>query len=142
MTTLTLTHPQDRITSTLLTAKSTHSLTFASLAQLLKRDEVAVAGIFYGAVHPSPEDIDILSEALRLDATQLRAQFAERGYPSRGVGVEMPPKDPLIYRLYEIVQTYGWSYKAVLNEIFGDGIVSASEYFHMEGEKGDREADG
>lgn len=37
----------------------------------------------------------------------------------------MPPKDPLIYRLYEIVQNYGYSFKAVLNEKFGDGIMSA-----------------
>lgn len=37
----------------------------------------------------------------------------------------MPPKEPLIYRLYEIVMNYGYAYKAVLNEKFGDGIMSA-----------------
>jgi cyanate lyase len=37
----------------------------------------------------------------------------------------MPPKEPLIYRLYEIVQNYGYAYKAVINEKFGDGIMSA-----------------
>lgn len=37
----------------------------------------------------------------------------------------MPPTEPLIYRLYEIVQNYGYAYKAVLNEKFGDGIMSA-----------------
>jgi cyanate lyase len=37
----------------------------------------------------------------------------------------MPPVEPLIYRLYEIVQNYGYAYKAVLNEKFGDGIMSA-----------------
>lgn len=36
----------------------------------------------------------------------------------------MPPKEPLIYRLYEIVQNYGYAYKAVMNEKFGDGIMS------------------
>jgi cyanate lyase len=40
----------------------------------------------------------------------------------------MPPKDPLIYRLYEIVQNYGYAYKAVLNEKFGDGIMSAISF--------------
>lgn len=39
--------------------------------------------------------------------------------------MEMPPKEPLIYRLYEIVQNYGYAYKAVMNEKFGDGIMSA-----------------
>lgn len=37
----------------------------------------------------------------------------------------MPPKEPLMYRLYEIVQNYGYAYKAVINEKFGDGIMSA-----------------
>ena len=37
----------------------------------------------------------------------------------------MPPVEPLIYRLYEIVQNYGYAYKAVMNEKFGDGIMSA-----------------
>lgn len=40
----------------------------------------------------------------------------------------MPPVEPLIYRLYEIVQNYGYAYKAVLNEKFGDGIMSAISF--------------
>jgi cyanate lyase len=40
----------------------------------------------------------------------------------------MPPTEPLIYRLYEIVQNYGYAYKAVLNEKFGDGIMSAISF--------------
>lgn len=46
-------------------------------------------------------------------------------YPDRGRSGPMPPVEPLIYRLYEIVQNYGYSYKAVINEKFGDGIMSA-----------------
>jgi cyanate lyase len=47
------------------------------------------------------------------------------GFPDRGRSGPMPPVEPLIYRLYEIVQNYGYAYKAVLNEKFGDGIMSA-----------------
>ncbi|RPA79844.1 Cyanase C-terminal domain-containing protein [Ascobolus immersus RN42] len=120
----------DPLTLTLLTAKTHLNTTFSSLASALGRDEVAVAGIFYGAVSASPADINALAEALQLDRDQLQKDFNSRyvvpgGFPSRGVGVEMPPKEPLIYRLYEIVMNYGWAYKAVLNEMFGDGIVSA-----------------
>lgn len=43
--------------------------------------------------------------------------------PDRGRSMEMPPREPLMYRLYEIVQNYGYAYKAVLNEHFGDGIM-------------------
>ena len=48
--------------------------------------------------------------------------------PDRGRTMEMPPREPLIYRLYEIVQNYGYAYKAVLNEKFGDGIMSAISF--------------
>lgn len=33
-----------------------------------------------------------------------------------------------MYRLFEIVQNYGYAYKAVLNEKFGDGIMSAISF--------------
>ena len=42
--------------------------------------------------------------------------------------MDMPPKEPLIYRLYEIVQNYGYAYKAIMNEKFGDGIMSAISF--------------
>jgi cyanate lyase len=48
--------------------------------------------------------------------------------PDRGRSVPMPPKEPLIYRLYEVVQNYGYAYKAILNEKFGDGIMSAISF--------------
>jgi len=53
--------------------------------------------------------------------------------PMRGAGVPMPPTDPLIYRFYE---------KALIEEEFGDGIMSAID-FDMQMErlpnpKGDR----
>jgi cyanate lyase len=54
---------------------------------------------------------------------QLQGQLS--GFPDRGHTVDLPPKEPLIYRLFEIVQNYGYAYKAVLNEKFGDGIMSA-----------------
>ena len=50
------------------------------------------------------------------------------GFPFRGHTMDMPPKEPLIYRLYEIVQNYGFAYKAILNEKFGDGIMSAISF--------------
>jgi len=57
------------------------------------------------------------------------------GFPDRGKSIEMPPREPLIYRLYEIVQNYGYAYKAVLNEKFGDGIMSAISFStHVEKE--------
>ncbi|KAH0602522.1 uncharacterized protein H6S33_008603 [Morchella sextelata] len=116
--------PNTPTASSLLFAKKKESqLTFADLGQILGRDEVAVAAIFYGQARADEDDIRKLSKALGLYESVLQAELG--GCPFRGSTVEMPPREPLIYRLYEIVQTYGQAYKAVLNEKFGDGIMSA-----------------
>jgi len=48
--------------------------------------------------------------------------------PHRGAGAVMPPTDPLIYRFYELVQNYGSTWKALIEEEFGDGIMSAIDF--------------
>lgn len=48
--------------------------------------------------------------------------------PVRGEGVVMPPTDPLIYRFYELVQNYGMTWKELIHEEFGDGIMSAIDF--------------
>ena len=40
----------------------------------------------------------------------------------------MIPTDPLIYRFYEIMQVYGMPLKDVIQEKFGDGIMSAIDF--------------
>jgi cyanate lyase len=49
-------------------------------------------------------------------------------------GSEMPPTDPLIYRFYELVMINGPAWKELIQEEFGDGIMSAID-FDMEMER-------
>ena len=49
-------------------------------------------------------------------------------------GAQMPPTDPLIYRFYEMVMVNGPAWKALIEEEFGDGIMSAID-FDMEIER-------
>jgi cyanate lyase len=55
---------------------------------------------------------------------------------------EAIPQDPLIYRLYEVVGVYGPTLKEVIQEKFGDGIMSAIDFSMSvekeENPKGDR----
>ena len=57
-------------------------------------------------------------------------------------GTAMPPTDPLIYRFYEMVMVNGPAWKALIEEEFGDGIMSAIDFDftfeRMTHEKGDR----
>ena len=48
--------------------------------------------------------------------------------PMRGAGTPMPPSDPLIYRFYELVMINGPAWKALIEEEFGDGIMSAIDF--------------
>ncbi len=62
--------------------------------------------------------------------------------PMRGADIPMPPTDPLIYRFYELIMINGPAWKALIEEEFGDGIMSAIDFdFTMErlpDPKGDR----
>ena len=48
--------------------------------------------------------------------------------PYRGSLPTAAPTDPLIYRFYELVQVYGTSWKELIQEEFGDGIMSAIDF--------------
>ena len=62
--------------------------------------------------------------------------------PYKGSLPTAVPTDPLIYRFYELVSVYGTTFKELIHEEFGDGIMSAID-FHMDlkrepHDKGDR----
>jgi cyanate lyase len=46
--------------------------------------------------------------------------------PTRGG--PMPPTDPLLYRFFELVMVNGPALKALIEEEFGDGIMSAIDF--------------
>ncbi|NQU60380.1 MAG: cyanase [Rhodospirillales bacterium] len=62
--------------------------------------------------------------------------------PYRGSLDTQVPTDPLIYRFYEITQIFGTTMKALIEEEFGDGIMSAIDFTininRKEDPKGDR----
>ncbi len=48
--------------------------------------------------------------------------------PYKGSLPTSVPTDPLIYRFYELVSVYGSTFKALIHEEFGDGIMSAIDF--------------
>jgi cyanate lyase len=112
------------ITQTLLKAKKDRGLSFADLEKILGRDEVWIASVFYRQASASPEEAKLLVEALGLDSNYIQ-HLTE--YPVKGLG-PIVPTDPLIYRFYEIMQVYGFPLKEIIQEKFGDGIMSAIDF--------------
>ncbi|MHB8353803.1 MAG: cyanase [Burkholderiales bacterium] len=48
--------------------------------------------------------------------------------PYKGSLPTVVPTDPLIYRFYELVSVYGTTFKELIHEEFGDGIMSAIDF--------------
>lgn len=108
-----------------MAAKKAKGISFAQLEQSLGRDEVWIASLFHGQATASPEEAAQLAEILGLDAT---TTAAIQDYPTKGSLDPVIPTDPLIYRFYEIMQVYGMPLKDVIQEKFGDGIMSAIDF--------------
>jgi cyanate lyase len=63
--------------------------------------------------------------------TEVEARLLQE-VPYRGTFTS-PPTDPLVYRFYELVNIFGTSWKELIQEEFGDGIMSAIDFdFEME----------
>jgi cyanate lyase len=112
------------VTEKLLAAKKQKGLSFLDLEKMIGRDEIWIAALIYRQATASQEEAEKLVSALGLEA-----KFAEAltEFPTKGLG-PVVPTDPLVYRFYEIIQVYGMPLKAVIQEKFGDGIMSAIDF--------------
>jgi cyanate lyase len=112
-------------TELVLDAKLRRAMSFEELARVAGRNEVWVATALLGQATMSPEEARAVTAALGLDG-DVAAALAQ--IPSRGAFQGEVPVDPLLYRLFEIIQVFGPAVKAVINERFGDGIMSAIDF--------------
>ncbi|WWD21937.1 cyanate hydratase [Kwoniella shandongensis] len=152
----------------LLAAKTASNLTFAEIAKAVHKPEVWTTALFYGQATTDEPTAKALFEFLGGDkflqsynddysedgkrgmtATKLVGALSGKGEGNMGVTgmvtrggtFEMPPKDPVLYRLYEVLVVYGYSYKALIQEKFGDGIMSAINFRTSLERKPDPEGD-
>ena len=130
---------QETVTATLMAAKKAKGMSFADLEAALGLDEVWIASLFYGQATASEQEAGKLADLLSLDPA---ITSALQEYPTKGGLDPVVPTDPLIYRFYEIMQVYGMPLKDVIQEHFGDGIMSAIDFTldvdKIEDPKGDR----
>ena len=124
---------QSRFSELLLKAKEDKGLSFADLGKLIGRSEMWMAALFYGQGQATAGEAKKIVSRLGLVRDKKAAQSFLTAFPSKGLG-PVVPTDPLIYRLYEIMQVYGFPFKSIVHEKFGDGIMSAID-FTMDVEK-------
>jgi cyanate lyase len=126
-------------TERILTAKKQKGLTFEAIARAVGRHKVWVTSALLGQSTMSAEEAQKAVALLDL-GPDVAAALQEM--PTKGsVGMTVPV-DPLIYRFHEITQVYGTTIKAIIHDMFGDGIMSAIDFTldiqKQEDPKGDR----
>ena len=121
---------KETMTDTIIAVKQGKGLTWESMGADLDMSPVWLASACLGMNSAPKEKAMAISEYLGLDSEVCKALEA---FPTK-VWDQAVPTDPLIYRLYEIVGVYGETLKEVIQEKFGDGIMSAID-FSMEVDK-------
>ncbi len=112
-------------TEIILEAKKAKGVTFQELADGVGRHVVWTTAAIMGQATMDPGEAERLTSALGL-GPDVGASLQQ--VPTKGSLEATVPVDPLIYRLHEITQVYGTTIKAVIHEMFGDGIMSAIDF--------------
>ena len=118
-------------TTQILAAKKAKGMTFEAIAEAVGRDKVWVTAAIMGQASMSADEATKAAQVLGLGPD---IADALQEIPMKGSLDSTVPVDPLIYRFHEITQVYGTTMKAIIHEMFGDGIMSAID-FNMEVEK-------
>jgi cyanate lyase len=118
-------------TEKILVARRAKGLSFEQIAATVGRHKVWCTSALLGQQSMSAEEAQRIVDLLGLDQEVARAL---QECPHKGSLHEAVPIDPLIYRFHEITQVYGTTIKALIHEMFGDGIMSAID-FEMDIEK-------
>ena len=119
------------MTAAILDAKHSNHLTWAALAKAAGLSEVFTTSACLGENALPQESASRVAGALGLgpEIADALAAFANKGEAAPAVS-----KEPLQYRFQEIIYVYGETLKALIEEKFGPGIMSAID-FTMDVEK-------
>jgi cyanate lyase len=114
-----------QLTALILEAKKKHGLTWAALAAAAGLSEVYTTSACLGENALPADAAARVATALELDpdVAEALAEFANKGEAASTVS-----KEPLQYRFQEIIYVYGPTLKALIEEKFGPGIMSAIDF--------------
>jgi len=114
-------------------------ITYQTIAGTIGKSLVWTTLALHGQAVMAEEEAVKVGRLLGLNNAQVQSL---QEIPLRGSLEQVPPTDPTQYRFYELLQVYGSTLKAVINEKFGDGIMSAIDFTmdidRVENPNGDR----
>jgi cyanate lyase len=106
-------------------AKKRRGWTWSEVAERLGHSPVWTCAACLGQMSMLPETAEKAGVLFDLSADEVELL---QEAPYRGSLPTEVPTDPLIYRFYELVSVYGTTWKELIHEEFGDGIMSAIDF--------------
>jgi len=120
---------RDDLTRKILAAKRAKCLTWKTIVtEIGGGTAVYLTAALMGQMKLRPEQAERAAKLFGLGKDE-KTMLQE--IPYRGSLPSVVPTDPLIYRFYELVQVYGTTWKELIQEEFGDGIMSAIDFDMM-----------
>ena len=116
---------REQVTDMIVEAKVAKGLKWADVAAKVGLSKEWVTAACLGQMTLSAEQAATIVEIFGLPAEA--GQWLQE-VPYKGSLRTAVPTDPLIYRFYELVSVYGTTFKALIHEEFGDGIMSAIDF--------------
>jgi len=113
------------VTEKIIAAKIGKGLKWADIAARVGLSKEWVTAACLGQMTLSVEQAAVLGGLFDLTEDERRWLCV---VPYKGSLPTSIPTDPLIYRFYELVAVYGSTFKELIHEEFGDGIMSAIDF--------------
>ena len=113
------------VTEKIITTKVSKGIKWADVATSVGLSKEWVTAACLGQMTLTAQQAATVGEIFDLTAEE---QKWLQVVPYKGSLPTAVPTDPLIYRFYELVSVYGTTFKELIHEEFGDGIMSAIDF--------------
>jgi cyanate lyase len=113
------------VTEKIVAAKVAKNIKWADVAAKVGRSKEWTTAACLGQMTLDAEQAAVVGEIFGLTEAERRWLTV---VPYKGSLPTALPTDPLIYRFYELVNVYGLTFKELIHEEFGDGIMSAIDF--------------
>ncbi|HLV28620.1 MAG TPA: cyanase [Burkholderiaceae bacterium] len=113
------------ITELVLQARRRKKLSWGELADIVGKSKEWTTAALLGQMTLTESQAQAVGKALELPPEAVEGLQI---VPYKGSLPTAVPTDPLIYRFYELVNVYGTTFKELIHEEYGDGIMSAIDF--------------
>jgi cyanate lyase len=113
------------VTEKIISTKVLKGLKWSDVAEQVGLSKEWVTAACLGQMTLTREQAGVVAEIFGLTPDETKWLMV---VPYKGSLPTSVPTDPLIYRFYELVSVYGTTFKELIHEEFGDGIMSAIDF--------------